>query len=43
MAAIHLAPPVIAYLCIIGALYCAVETFGLLVPRSGDGLREHKQ
>ena len=27
----------------IGALYCAVETFGLLLPRSSDGLREHKQ
>jgi hypothetical protein len=43
MAAIHLTPPVIAYLCVIGALYCAVETFGLLLPRSSDGLRDHKQ
>jgi hypothetical protein len=38
----HLAPPLIAYVCLIAALYCAVESFALLLPR-GDGLRKHQQ
>jgi hypothetical protein len=39
---VHLAPPLIAYICLLGALYCAVESFALLLPR-GDGMRQHKQ
>jgi hypothetical protein len=42
LAAVHLAPPLVAYVCLIGALYCAIESFALLLP-SGDGLRQHKQ
>jgi hypothetical protein len=42
LAAVHLAPPLIAYVCLIGALYCAIESFALLLPH-GDGLRQHKQ
>jgi hypothetical protein len=42
LAAGYLLPPLLAYACLIGALYCAVECFGLLLP-GGDGLREHKQ
>jgi hypothetical protein len=38
----HVAPPLIAYVCLIAALYCAVESFALLLPR-GDGMRQHKQ
>ena len=38
----YLVPPLVAYACVIGALYCAVESFARLVPRTG-GLREHKQ
>ena len=38
----HLTPPLIAYACLILALYCAVESFALLLPR-GDGLRKHQQ
>jgi hypothetical protein len=38
----HLAPPLIAYACLIAALYCAVESFALLLPH-GDGLRKHQQ
>ena len=42
LAAGFLLPPVLAYACLIGALYCAVESFVLLLP-GGDGLRNHKQ
>jgi hypothetical protein len=42
LAAVYLAPPLIAYACLIGALYCAVESLVLLLPH-GDGLRNHKQ
>jgi hypothetical protein len=28
--------------CLIAALYCAVESFALLLP-DGDGLRKHQQ
>ena len=38
----HVAPPLIAYACLLGALYCAVESFALLLPR-GDGMRQHEQ
>jgi hypothetical protein len=39
---VHLAPPLVAYICLLAALYCAVESFALLMPR-GDGMRQHKQ
>jgi hypothetical protein len=42
LAGVHLGPPLIAYVCLLGALYCAVESFALLLPR-GDGMRQHKQ
>ena len=42
LAGMHIAPPLVAYICLIGALYCAVESFALLMPR-GDGMRQHKQ
>jgi hypothetical protein len=38
----HLVPPLVAYACVIGALYCAVESCARLVPRTG-GLRDYKQ
>jgi hypothetical protein len=41
LAAGYLVPPLLAYLCLIGALYCAIESLALLLP--GDGLRNHKQ
>jgi hypothetical protein len=41
LAAGYLLPPLLAYACLIGALYCAVESLVLLLP--GDGLRNHKQ
>jgi hypothetical protein len=41
LAAGYLVPPLLAYLCLIGALYCAIESLVLLLP--GDGLRHHKQ
>jgi hypothetical protein len=37
-----LVPPLVAYVCLILALYCAVESFALLLPH-GDGLRKHQQ
>jgi hypothetical protein len=42
LAGVHLAPPLIGLGCIIGALYCAVESFALLLPH-GDGMHQHKQ
>jgi hypothetical protein len=39
---VHVGPPLVAYACLIGALYCAVESFALLLP-NGDGMRQHKQ
>jgi len=38
----HVVPPLVAYVCLIAALYCAVESFALLLPH-GDGLRKHQQ
>ncbi len=38
----YMVPPLIAYACVIGALYSAVESFAQLLPRTG-GLRDHKQ
>ena len=38
----YVVPPLIAYVCLIGALYCAIECFALLVPRTG-GLKDYKQ
>ena len=35
-------PPLIAYACLIGALYCAIECFALLIPNAG-GMRDYKQ
>jgi O-antigen ligase len=35
-------PALLAYVCLIAALYCAVESFALLLPR-GDGLDHHQQ
>jgi hypothetical protein len=37
-----IAPPLVAYICLILALYGAVESFALLLP-DGDGLGEHHQ
>jgi hypothetical protein len=37
-----LAPPAIAYVCVIGALCCAVESFARLVPRSG-AMKDYRQ
>jgi hypothetical protein len=42
LVAVHFTPPLIAYVCLIAALYCAVESFALLLPR-GDGLGKHHQ
>jgi hypothetical protein len=38
----HLVPALVAYVFLIAALYCAVESFALLLP-DGDGLRKHQQ
>jgi hypothetical protein len=38
----ELMPPLVAYLLLIASLYCAVESFALLLP-GGDGLRKHQQ
>jgi hypothetical protein len=38
----QIAPPLVAYVCLIAALYGMVESFALLMP-SGDGLRKHQQ
>ena len=38
----HLVPALVAYVFLIVALYCAVESFALLLPH-GDGLRKHQQ
>jgi hypothetical protein len=35
-------PPAATYLCVIGALYCAVESFCRLVPRSG-AMKDYRQ
>jgi hypothetical protein len=37
-----IAPPFVGYVCLILALYSAVESFALLLP-GGDGLRKHQQ
>jgi hypothetical protein len=42
LATTHVTPPLVAYILLIAALYCAVESFALLLPR-GDGLRKHQQ
>ena len=42
LAANWMAPPIIGYVCLILALYCAVETFALLLP-GGDGLSKNQQ
>jgi hypothetical protein len=36
------APPLITYACVIGALYSAVESFARFVPRIG-GMKDYKQ
>jgi hypothetical protein len=38
----NLVPPLVAYVFLILALYCAVESFALFLPH-GDGLRKHQQ
>jgi hypothetical protein len=38
----YLVPPLVGFVFLILALYCAVECFALLLPR-GDGLRKHQQ
>jgi hypothetical protein len=38
----YLVPPLVGYVFLILALYCAVECFALLLP-GGDGLRKHQQ
>jgi hypothetical protein len=38
----EVAPPLVAYICIVAALYCAIESLLLLVPNSG-GLRDYRQ
>jgi hypothetical protein len=35
-------PPLVGYALLIFSLYCAVESFALLLP-NGDGLRKHQQ
>jgi len=42
LASAHLMPPLVAYVFLIAALYCAVESFALLLPH-GDGLRKYRQ
>jgi hypothetical protein len=42
LSAMNLVPPLVAYVFLILALYCAVESFALLLP-NGDGLRKHRQ
>ena len=42
LAAGYVTPPLIGYACLIGALYCAIECFALLVPRTG-GMKDYKQ
>jgi hypothetical protein len=42
LVATEVAPALIAYVCLILALYCAVESFALLMPQ-GDGLHKHQQ
>jgi hypothetical protein len=42
LSGMNLVPPLVAYVFLILALYCAVECFTLLLPR-GDGLRKHQQ
>jgi hypothetical protein len=38
----YVTPPFIGYLCLLGAIWAAVECFALLVPRAG-GLKDYKQ
>jgi hypothetical protein len=38
----EVAPPLLAYICIVAALYCAIESMLLLVPNS-NGLRDYRQ
>lgn len=42
LGSVHLVPPLVAYVFLIAALYCAVESFALLLPH-GDGLGKHHQ
>ena len=42
LGAAHVMPPLVAYVLLIAALYCAVESFALLLP-DGDGMRKHQQ
>ena len=42
LAAGYVTPPLIGYICLLAALYCAIECFALLVPRTG-GLKDYKQ
>jgi hypothetical protein len=42
LTAAHVVPALVAYVFLIAALYCAVESFALLLP-DGDGLRKHQQ
>ena len=42
LASAHVVPAIVAYVFLIAALYCAVESFALLLP-NGDGLRKHQQ
>ena len=38
----HVGPPLIAYVCLCAALYCAVQSFLLLLPYNGS-LRDYHQ
>jgi hypothetical protein len=38
----YMVPPVVAFACVIGALYCAVESFARFVPRTG-GMKDYRQ
>ncbi len=38
----YVVPPLVGYACLLGALYCAIECFALLVPRTG-GMKDYKQ
>jgi hypothetical protein len=37
-----LAPPLVTFVCVIGALCCAVESFARFVPRTG-GMKDYRQ
>jgi hypothetical protein len=42
LVATQVAPPLVAYVCLILSLYGMVESFALLMP-DGDGLGKHRQ